>query len=226
MKAITKNSTRRNFFGFLAKSAATLGLTSVVGVSSLKADALNGIDGENELESWFDNLKGRHKMVFDAVSPNEGFQTIWAFTFMKTNNMTGTPDNDLGVMIVLRGKAIGLALQDSTWKKYKLGKLFKLIDLATNAPSERNLFYDPAEGEMPDPGISIKKLLERGVMFCVCDTAMTMNSRQVAKANGVNPDEVKKEWLASMIPGIKVVPAGVLALNRAQERGASYCYAG
>jgi hypothetical protein len=28
------------------------------------------------------------------------------------------------------------------------------------------------------------------------------------------------------LPGIKIVPAGIWALNRAQEKGCSYCFAG
>jgi intracellular sulfur oxidation DsrE/DsrF family protein len=40
------------------------------------------------------------------------------------------------------------------------------------------------------------------------------------------PDAAKKEWLAHIIPGTTVVPSGVLALGRAQEKGCTYCYAG
>jgi intracellular sulfur oxidation DsrE/DsrF family protein len=38
--------------------------------------------------------------------------------------------------------------------------------------------------------------------------------------------EVKKEWIAGLLPGIQVMPSGVWAVGRAQEHGCTYCYAG
>lgn len=115
-------------------------------------------------------------MVFDAVTANDGFSAIWSYTFMTSNNLTGTPDNDLTAMVVLRSKAIPLALDDKLWSKYKLGKMFKLVDYSTNTSAERNLYWAPKEGEMPENGMAIKSLMERGAMFCVCETALTMTT--------------------------------------------------
>jgi intracellular sulfur oxidation DsrE/DsrF family protein len=47
-----------------------------------------------------------------------------------------------------------------------------------------------------------------------------------AKSKGLDAEEVKKEWIAGILPGIQVVPSGVWAVNRAQENGCSYCSAG
>jgi intracellular sulfur oxidation DsrE/DsrF family protein len=38
--------------------------------------------------------------------------------------------------------------------------------------------------------------------------------------------EVRKEWMAGLLPGIQVVPSGVWAVGRAQEHGCAYCFAG
>jgi intracellular sulfur oxidation DsrE/DsrF family protein len=43
---------------------------------------------------------------------------------------------------------------------------------------------------------------------------------------GLQPDAVKQEWIAGLLPGVQVVPSGVVALNGAQSRGCSYCFAG
>ena len=165
-------------------------------------------------------------MVFDAVSTNDGLPIVYTFNFMSTNNQTGTPDDQLSALVVFRSKAILAALNDNAWNKYKLGKLFKVIDYSTNAPAERNLFWEPREGEMPNPGMSIKTLQERGVKFCVCETAITLTSRQYAISKSLDPLQIKKEWIASLLPGIQVVPSGVWALGRAQEHDCAYCYAG
>lgn len=42
-----------------------------------------------------------------------------------------------------------------------------------------------------------------------------------------DPAEAKRDWLSGMLPGIKkVVPAGIWAINRPQEKGCSYRFAG
>jgi intracellular sulfur oxidation DsrE/DsrF family protein len=37
---------------------------------------------------------------------------------------------------------------------------------------------------------------------------------------------VRKEWVAGLLPGIQIVPSGVMAVARAQELGASFVFAG
>ena len=51
-------------------------------------------------------------------------------------------------------------------------------------------------------------------MFCVCDMALTVYSAGTAKAMNLNADEVKKEWVAGLHPGVQVVPSGVWAVGR------------
>jgi intracellular sulfur oxidation DsrE/DsrF family protein len=215
-------SDRREFLGSLAKGAAAIGLSSTATGASAYSQSPEG----SPLDAWFSSIKGKHRMVFDAITPNDGFSVIWGYTFMTTHNQTGTADNDLTAMIVLRSKAIPLAFDDKIWSKFKLGKMFKLIDYDTNASAERNLYWAPKAGEMPEDGMAIKALMERGAMFCVCETAIKMTSRIYAKSKGLDQEEVKKEWIAGILPGIQVVPSGVWAVNRAQENGCSYCSAG
>ena len=72
----------------------------------------------------------------------------------------------------------------------------------------------------------LKKLQERGVMVCVCDMAMTVYSSFAAKDMNAKPEEVKAEWVKGLLPGMQLVPSGVWAVGRAQEKGCAYCYAG
>ncbi len=205
--------------------ATTLGL-AIASPLALEAKVDPDQQDTSGLEAWFDKIKGKHKIVFDSMTENEGHQVVFAYTFMTTNNKTGTLDQELSALVVLRNKAIPLAMDDASWKKYKLGKMFKIIDMAYNATAERNLYWDPKEGEMPEPGMSIKALQARGVLFCVCETALTLMSKQYARSKSLDPAEVKKEWIAGLIPGIQLVPSGVWAIDRAQEHGCSYCSAG
>jgi hypothetical protein len=52
---------------------------------------------------------------------------------------------------------------------------------------------------------------------------MTVYSAAAAEKMGLNAADVKKEWLAGLLPGVQPVPSGVWAVGRAQEHGCSYC---
>jgi intracellular sulfur oxidation DsrE/DsrF family protein len=56
--------------------------------------------------------------------------------------------------------------------------------------------------------------------------ALTVYSGVVAQSLNLDPREVKKDWVSGLLPGIQAVPAGIWAINRAQEHGCSYCFAG
>jgi intracellular sulfur oxidation DsrE/DsrF family protein len=63
-------------------------------------------------------------------------------------------------------------------------------------------------------------------MFCVCDMALTVYSGMFAPNMNMKPEDVKKDWMSGLLPGIQSVPSGVWAISRAQEKGCAYCYAG
>ncbi|MBL7846130.1 MAG: hypothetical protein JNL40_01585 [Cyclobacteriaceae bacterium] len=218
------SSDRRLFLGSLATGAAALGMATL-GIS-IPAEAAD----QQEVEAWFDKIKGKHKMVFDVTKPHQIFPFAWPRVFLNSNIATGTPEKDCSVVVVLRHEAIGYAFQDSLWEKYKFGEVFKAEDPATKTAALRNPFSNPKDGEYKVPGvgaiaIGIGQLQASGVMFCVCNTAMTKLSAVLGANASVDPAEVKKELMAGVLPGIQVVPSGVWALGRAQERGCAYCFA-
>ena len=219
-----KTTSRRNFIGAMG-TGATLAFSAMA--SPLAAAIPDELKSIHEAEAWFNKVKGKHRIVYDATEPHDAFPIIWSWVFYKTNNQTGTPDNELTSVVVLRHGAIPFAMEDRLWEKYKFGERFKVNDPLTSAPAIRNPYWIPDAKMWIDFGIEgIKKQQERGVMFCVCDMAITVNSMMTAQAMNANPEEVKKEWIGGLLPGVQVVPSGVWAVNRAQEKGCSYCYAG
>jgi intracellular sulfur oxidation DsrE/DsrF family protein len=74
--------------------------------------------------------------------------------------------------------------------------------------------------------MAFEKLQARGVIFTCCNVALTVLSGMAAGAAGLPKDTAKQDWLAGMFKGVNVVPSGVLAVNRAQKKGCTYCYAG
>jgi intracellular sulfur oxidation DsrE/DsrF family protein len=226
----SNNNPRRQFLGAIASGAAVLGLSSVI--SPLSAHAKTNFSHNNgDPEQWFNQVKGKHRIVFDVPHPNEIFPFAWPRIFLATNAATGTAEKDCSIVVVLRHMAIAYAMEDRLWSKYKFGETFKADDPKTKKPSTRNPFWKPAQGDFNIPGvgvvpIGINELQASGVLFCVCDMALTVYSAAVAQAMNLDAAEVKKDWVSGILPNVQIMPAGIWAINRAQEHGCTYCFAG
>ena len=216
---------RRGFLGTLAASTAA-GLVSLTPLS-LEAATKTRRTPENAadavFETWLNRITGKHKMLFDAPEVNSGMPVVWPRVWLNGNNENyGTKDTDNSAVIVLRHAAIPIAMQDAVWAKYKLGEMFNIKD--GDAAATRNVFAK--QMPLPLPGTGAEQLLASGAQIGVCNVAMTIYSGVAAQKMGMDAAAVKSEWVAGLIPGVQVVPSGVLAVARAQEKGCSYCFAG
>ena len=117
-------------------------------------------------------------------------------------------------------------MEDRLWDKYKFGEQFKIDDKAAKAPSMRNVVVNVKPEDMPIPDMAMDKMQARGVLFGVCDLALTVYSMKFAEAAKMPAEEVKKDWVSGVLPGVVVLPSGVYAVNRAQAAGFTYCFAG
>jgi len=213
---------RRGFLGRVAMTAAALGLGSTV-PAALGAEPVAkrsaGIDPQ--LDAWFGRIKGKHRQVFDAPEPNGGVTAIWPRVYLLTMGAT-YPNEPNTAVVILRHAAIPLAMQDSLWAKYKFGEMFNIKNGDTPATSNP---FAVITG-LPIPGLGISELLKSGVLVGVCNAALTVFSAAAAKQMNMDAAAVKAEWVAGLMPGVQVVPSGVMAVGRAQELGCSYCFAG
>jgi hypothetical protein len=225
-------NSRRSFLGSIATGAAAISMATLAVPIPLQANKpFLPPETTADPDAWFNQLKGKHRIAFDVTRPHEIFPFAWPKIFMLTNAGTGTPEKDCNVVVVLRHDGIPYAFEDKLWVKYKFGEMFKADDPLTKAPAVRNPFWKPKPGDFKVPGlgnvaIGINELQDSGVMFCVCDMAITVYSAAAAEKMSLDAAEVKKEWLAGVLPGVQVVPSGVWAVGRAQEHGCSYCFAG
>jgi intracellular sulfur oxidation DsrE/DsrF family protein len=74
----------------------------------------------------------------------------------------------------------------------------------------------------PIPAASIESLQKRGATFILCNNALTIYSSRVAAARNLDPARVYEEMKANILPNVTLVPAMVIAIDRAQQRGISY----
>src|SRR5450432_1319700 len=200
-----QTANRRDFLGKVTGAAVLLGATSLI----TPADAFAGTEFNKsamDAEAWFNMVKGKHRMIFDCTEPKEIFPFAWPKIFLVTNAATGTPEKDCGVVRVLRHSAIPYGLNDSLWEKYKFGAVFKINAWQTTTPATANPFWETTPDKFKIPGIGavplgIRDLQASGVMFCVCEMAISVNSAVMAMKMNLDPADVKKEWLANLNPG-------------------------
>lgn len=214
---------RRGFLGTMAAAAAA-GLASLTPLrldAKPRSGSTTGADAA--FETWLNRITGKHKMVFDAPEVNGGMPVIWPRVWLNGNNENyGTKDGDNTAIVILRHSSIPLGMRDDVWAKYKLGEAFSIKD--GDAFATKNIFAKVMP--LPLPGTGVEALLASGVMFGVCNVALTVYSAMVAQKMGLDAAAVKAEWVAALLPGMQVVPSGVLAVARTQEKGCAYCFAG
>jgi intracellular sulfur oxidation DsrE/DsrF family protein len=234
---------RRGFLATVTAGAAALGLSAITSpfnaIAQQKQAEKKGTKVISPADEWFNKVRGSHRVVYDATHPHEIMPFAWPKVFLLTNESTGSPKTDCGVVVVLRHDAICYAFKDPVWAKYNFAEVFKADEIgpafqapdAANAAKTRNPFWNTKPGDFAIPGfgpvpIGIKELQSDGVMFCVCNAAMTVYSAVLGGKMNMKPEDVMAEWKQELIPGIQIVPSGVWALGRAQEHGCRYIFAG
>jgi intracellular sulfur oxidation DsrE/DsrF family protein len=207
---------RRSFLARFGAAAAAFGLTSAA--EAQPAAAQQGAPdsrwqaAREPKDDWFDRLPGRHRLFFDATSP-KGAQEAGAFAsnfYTANRNDYELNDGDLAVVICLRHHATPFAYNDALWAKYSAGlaEAIKFMDPKTDQPAAVNLYRSSFEG-----------LIKHGVHFAVCNMATHRIAGVIARHADSKADDVYKELVAGAIANTHFVPAGIVAVNRAQERG-------
>jgi len=169
-------------------------------------------------DDWLDQLPGVHRFVLDTTTP-AGFEAATTFVsnfFTANGSGYGLKDADLAVVLVARHDSTPFAYNDSMWAKYgtTLAKRPAFVDPATKAPPVVNLYRRALEG-----------LLTRGVHLAVCQMSTRRFATTLSEAGGPNADTVYAELTANLMKNAHMVPAGIVALNRAQERGYTFAHA-
>ncbi|MGQ0646309.1 MAG: hypothetical protein ACT4P7_01990 [Gemmatimonadaceae bacterium] len=218
-------TSRRDFVQHLV--AGTVGLSGVAALGNTLPPDLRGAvhQGIAWDLSWAGKLKGRYKACFDCSEVESGYGvwrlSAWAGQYMDVVKATAA---ELSPVLILRHNAIALAMQQSFWDRYGLGKTKSVTHPLTNAPTDKNpALLDEKDG-IPAPfnQAGVHKQLARGVTVLACNLALQDCVELVKKADGVSDDEARKRAVAAMIPGVILQPSGVFAAVRAQEAGCAY----
>jgi len=205
---------RRSFLARLA--AAGSALAAVVALPSTSA-AQSSRAPTHPADAWLDDLKGQHKNIYDCTSVENG-PMGWTFArnFLTANTgpIYQLTDADVNAIVCVRHSATVYGFNDAVWAKYKLGESQKVNE--GGVPAVKNPQVKTAND-----------LANRGVIVAVCGMATTRIARAVAAGAGMSAADVEADLRANLVtPTARVVAAGVIVTNRAQERGFAYTYVG
>ncbi|HVA95387.1 MAG TPA: hypothetical protein VNI36_10860 [Candidatus Dormibacteraeota bacterium] len=216
---------------FLTRLGAGAGVVGAAVASSPAVLAQGSADSSwrparHAQDEWYEKVPGVHRFVFDTTS-QDGM--AWALQFasnyyVANQESYGLKPSDLAVVLIARHKSTTFAYNDAMWAKY--GDVFAeqagYADPKTKQAPKVNIFLAKGESAV-QPG-KMDGLIKKGAQFAVCHMSSMGISGRIAKMKGVDTDTIFKEISANLIPNSRFVPAGILAVNRAQEHGYSFVY--
>lgn len=223
-------SPRRSFLTGLGISAVGIGTMSTIAEAQAPAAGARFQPARHAADDWMDKIPGKHRVVLDSVSAEgAGSALLYANNLYEANQKGySLGDGDLAIIVVMRHFATAFAFSDAIWAKYgkAMGEMLKFNDPNTKQPPTTNVFNAPGYGmALTNFGNTIDALVKRGTRFAICDAATHFVAGQLAGPSG-SADAIYKELAASTIPNSTFVPAGVVGVTRAQERGYALIYAG
>ena len=227
---------RRRFLGGMFGAAAAAGLPIAAATRVAAAEP-------SDHDAWIKEVKGEHRCLFDFPRHNNGMPQLHILNYINTYNTAyKTTPGQVGAVgtfySVGTQSSIGLGFNDSIWAKYQLGAYLNLKD-AAGTPYTRNVFNQPTPkdlhlllkaADLPTlnqiadvvPAIGIENLQKMGTKFLLCANALGLWCMELeARGKGKTAD-IDQELRANLLPGVTIVPAMVIAIQKAQTAGISY----
>ena len=218
-------STRR---GFVGRTAAALALSLTPALPRwAEAETPVGLsDPRTPSDDWMKQLKGKHRQIFDMKTHANGVGLLHVRNYLDTwRDAYHLTDQDVTPVLTFYGAGLPMGFDDSAWAKYPFGDAMKVTDPKTNAPARRNIFYQPETGDTIAFGMldsSIDQLVARGTVCIMCNNALAFWTMQLEKGGMGKAADIRADLVQHLLPGVSLVPAMVIAIGQAQERGCAY----
>ena len=224
---------RRTFLSRLGLGVGAIGLTlGAAGLGARPATAQHTAQNTTQpgalpprrhpQDAWMDKPDAAHRIVIDSAFPaGGGAALLYANNnFLANASGYGLEAKDIAIIVVLRHLSTPFAFSDAIWSKYgeTLSTIIDFKDPRTSKAPVVNVYNAPVPG-LPNRGVTIPTLVEKNVQFAVCASATRVMAGGIAQSVKGQTDAIFAELEASLVPNARLVPAGVLAVNRAQEYG-------
>ena len=217
---------RREFVGRVAAGAMLAGLPMPVDASIRAFDgSMEGAAEKWDL-SWVNRITGKYRVVFDVPEIESGYgvwrASIWGKQYQ---DVLGVKPREMSPVLVLRHNAIVLAMQQSFWDRYAIGKDKSVRHPVTQEPTDRNpALLASSREEVPATldDVALDRFLARGGIALACNLALQDMVELIQKKDGATPEAAREQAVAAMVPGVILQPSGVFAALRAQDVGCKY----
>jgi hypothetical protein len=187
-------------------------------------------------DKWLAGVTGKHRCIFDFPQHKLGAPLVHILNYVSTYKSAYNLDAaDIGTIGTLYSvgpnSSISMGFSDDMWVKYKLGEYMNLTDPSTGKPTVKNPYYAPVEGSVvprvgpigPFPQATISALMESfGTTFIMCNNALMAISMDLSSKGFGETDPIYADLKGSILPGIHLVPAAVIAIEQAQAAGIAY----
>jgi intracellular sulfur oxidation DsrE/DsrF family protein len=215
-------------------AAAAAGLS----VSGTRAAA-----AESTSDDWISEVKGSHRCLFDFPQHRNGYGLLHVLNYLNTYAAVyKTGPGEVGAVgtFYSAGKqaSIPLAFNDAIWAKYELGVYTGLKDAEGKAYT-RNVFNRPTAKDLhllmqsidspmipalagAMPALGIESLQKMGAKFILCANALGIWCLELEARGKGKAQDIENELRANLLPGVTIVPAMVIAIEKAQEAGIKY----
>jgi intracellular sulfur oxidation DsrE/DsrF family protein len=224
---------RRRFLGQLLGAAAVANL-SMVGLGAAQ---------ESSADAWIKEVKGSHRCLFDFPQHKGGVPQLHILNYLNTYATAyKTGAGEVGAVGTFYGvgtqASIPLAFNDAIWTTYELGVYTGLKDAdgkhytrnVFNRPTPRDLhllmqaYGTPMIPALADaiPALGIENLQKMGAKFVLCANALGIWCLELEARGKGKAQDLEKELRANVLPGVTIVPAMVIAIDKAQEAGIKY----
>jgi hypothetical protein len=210
--------------GFLARLSAAAGAAALLAVPErlhAVAAPARAAAGPEDPDAWIDRVRGRDRLFIHAH--RQPLQALGAAhgILRDARDAYGVPERENGIVVGTHGPAIGALFTDATWERFALGERYGITERAGGRPVVANPFLRPQEGAPPEA--TVPALMERGVLFLVCNVAVGNLSRRVA-GEGQPVEPTREALIAGLLPGVIVVPNLFVAVSHGQKRGLGYLF--
>ncbi len=227
-KQFPPSQERRSFLKSVNTRLASLAALAVGGAALAKAQTATTRwePARHDKDDWLDKIPGKHRLVFDTTTPDGlGDALAFAANYIRANRTDyGLQNSDLAVVIVVRHRSTPFAYSDAIWAKYAapIAARIKFQDPRNNQIAKQNVYnFDDYGDLLQNRGVTLDAVSQMGIQLAVCSSSTRATAGVIAAATGGKVDEINAELIASIAPWSHMVPAGIVAVNRAQERGYS-----
>jgi intracellular sulfur oxidation DsrE/DsrF family protein len=226
---------RRSFLARMFGAVAVAGLPI--------ADTYAAAADDAGPDQWIREVKGTHRCLFDFPQHKNGMPLLHILNYLNTYSTAyKTGAGQVGAVGTLYSAgnqaSIPLAFNDSIWAKYGLGVYLGLKD-SSGKPYTRNVFNQPTANDLhllmdaiqspaipalagAVPALGIESLQKMGTTFLLCANALGIWCLELEARGKGKAADIEADLRANLLPGVTIVPAMVIAIEKAQEAGIRY----